>query len=99
VHRLARLSQNPSERRRMSAAPAPARFGLADHLAMLQPLYAALASARPAPPVGEPDRHLDEREHAFTLREAGLRELLRSEGWEDVVGRLTAENEALRRER
>jgi glycosyltransferase involved in cell wall biosynthesis len=95
---LARLAQNPLERRRMSEAPAPARIDAADHLATLQPLYAALASTRPESPASEPDRQLDEREHAFTLREAGLKELLRSEGWEDVVARLTAENEALRRE-
>jgi glycosyltransferase involved in cell wall biosynthesis len=94
---LARLAQQPAERRRMAAAPPPSRYDTAEHLATLQPLYAALASTRGAASAAEEDRHLDEREHAFTLREAGLRELLRSEGWEDVVGRLTAENEALRR--
>ena len=94
---LARLAQQPAERARMAAAPAPARLDAAGHLATLQPLYAALAATRPQPPPAGLDRFLDEREHAFMLREAGLKELLRSEGWEDVVARLNAENDALRR--
>jgi hypothetical protein len=39
---------------------------------------------------------LARREHAFLLREAGLAELLRSEGWEDVVASLQAQLAAAR---
>ncbi len=56
---------------------------------------AAVAAAAAAATAAE--RQLAQRERAFELREAGLRELLRSEGWEDVVARLQAENDALRR--
>jgi hypothetical protein len=57
------------------------------------------AAERPEPGAAEHIAEalaLDRREHAFTLREAGLRELLRSEGWEDVVAGLQAEIAALR---
>ena len=49
-------------------------------------------------PVGRPrdDRLLAQREHLFGLRESGLRELLRSEGWEDVVAGLRAEVDRLK---
>ncbi len=101
---LQHLAADPAERRRLAAAPPPPRADAAAHLAGLQAVYAGvLARPRPAPP--EPavaaarDEGLRARRHLFDLREAGLRELLRSEGWEEVVGRLTAENEALRHRR
>ena len=65
----------------------------------LRPLYRELIAGRGRHDAvaTSGDRSLSQREHAFLLREAGLHELLRSEGWEDVVARLQAENEALRR--
>jgi len=98
---LQRLAAEPAERRRQAAAPAPPRLDAAAHLSRLLALYAELA-ARPRPAPADPAaaraaaESLARRERAFLLREAGLKELLRSEGWEDVVARLQAENEALK---
>lgn len=110
ARRLEQLARDGELRQRMAAAPAPARIDMAGHLAALLPLYRGLIAARaksggasspaaiaPAGLAPADERALAQREHAFLLREAALRELLRSEGWEDVIGRLQAENEALRR--
>ncbi len=99
---LQRLATDPAARARAGAGPDPARLSAAAHLRDLLAVYDEVL-ARPAPPgAGAAERAAaDEararRQHAFQLRESGLRELLRSEGWEDVVARLSAENEALRR--
>ena len=78
--------------------PAPARLDMGAHLATLLPLYHGLAARRPrAAPAPLDERALVQREHAFQLREAALHELLRSEGWEDVIARLQGENDELRR--
>ena len=98
---LARLAADPSERRRLAGGPAPARLSAAEHLGTLLATYAEVL-ARPRPAALDAaaraarDEGLARRAHLFGLREAGLHELLRSEGWEDVVGRLTAENQALK---
>ena len=95
---LGRLARDGGERERLAASPAPARLDMLAHLAALLPLYRELVQhrTRVAPqPVDE--RALAQREHAFQLREAALHELLRSEGWEDVIARLQGENDELRR--
>jgi len=98
---LARLASDPAERRRVAGGAAPPRLTGAEHLRTLLATYAeVLARPRPA----QPDagvraaraEALERRARLFGLREAGLQELLRSEGWEDVVARLQAENAALR---
>jgi glycosyltransferase involved in cell wall biosynthesis len=101
---LERLARDGDERQRMAAAPAPVRIGMDAHLDALLPLYRGLIAGRAQRTAGaataarpHDERSLAQREHAFQLREAALHELLRSEGWEDVVGRLQSENEALRR--
>jgi len=92
---LERLARDGEERARLAAAPAPERIDMPGHLAALLPLYRELALARTRRPASPPDeRALARAEHAFRLREAALHELLRSEGWEDVVARL---NDELRR--
>ncbi len=99
---LQRLATDPAARAAMTAAPAAARLDAGEHLARLMPLYADLA-ARSAwrEPSGDAraaeELSLSQRERLFALREAGLHELLRSEGWEDVVAALRAENAGLRR--
>jgi glycosyltransferase involved in cell wall biosynthesis len=93
---LLRLAREPARRAAMAAAPAPATVAAAAHLAKLREVYArVLAAPRPTPRPSDPEE-LALREHAALLRDAALQELLRSEGWEDVVARLSAENEALR---
>jgi glycosyltransferase involved in cell wall biosynthesis len=95
---LRRLATDPAERDRMATAPAPPRLDVAAHLEALAPVYERLRSARRESVQGPSDAgQRQRREHAFELREAGLRELLRSEGWEDVVTRLQAEIDDLRR--
>ncbi|HEX5009127.1 MAG TPA: glycosyltransferase [Planctomycetota bacterium] len=98
---LQRLATDPAERRRQATAPAPPRLDAATHLSRLLALYAGLQGRPRAPSDPAVARaaadSLARRERAFLLREAGLKELLRSEGWEDVVARLQAENEALKR--
>jgi len=99
---LQRLADDPVLRDTAAAAPAPSRLGAAGHLRALMAVYDEVL-ARPAPPASDAgqraaaDDARARRQHAFLLREAGLRELLRSEGWEDVVARLSAENQALKR--
>jgi len=94
---LGRLAAEPDRRRRMIAGEAAPTIDAAGHLRTLREVYEGVLAA-PRPPRREPDeRQLAQREHAFELREAGLHELLRSEGWEDVVASLRGENEALRR--
>lgn len=93
---LLALADDPAERARRAAAPAPARIDAAEHLARLTALYEELLAA-PAASAQEVDElQLAQREHSFELREAGLRELLRSEGWEDVLAARQAELDALR---
>ncbi|HTE06825.1 MAG TPA: glycosyltransferase, partial [Planctomycetota bacterium] len=98
---LQRLALEPAPRAAMSAAPAPPRQSSTEHLAQLLPIYARLAAAgcRREPTAAErsaEESALSRRERFFALREASLQELLRSEGWEDVVASLRAENEGLR---
>ncbi|HZM01324.1 MAG TPA: glycosyltransferase, partial [Planctomycetota bacterium] len=99
---LERLARDGAERHRLAAAPAPERIGMEAHLAALLPLYRELIGRRAAAPAAtagaQPadERALAQREHAFALREAALHELLRSEGWEDVIARLQGENDELR---
>lgn len=93
---LLALADDPAERTRLSLAPAPQRIDAAEHLARLTAVYDAVLRAprpksRPADPV-----QLAQREHLFALREAGLKELLRSEGWESVLEARQAEIDALR---
>ena len=93
---LYELAGDPDARARMVAAPGPATHDAAAHDAALLAVYEqVLAAPRP---VGRPrdDRLLAQREHLFGLRESGLRELLRSEGWEDVVAGLRAEVDRLK---
>lgn len=95
---LQRLCDEPAHRARLAAAGAPATIDSGTHLARLLAIYERVLAA-PVPPRRPLDRlGLARREHAFQLREAGLRELLRSEGWEDVVARLEAEAARLRGE-
>ncbi len=84
------LADDPARRRAMSAAPAPATITAAEHLARLDEIYtrARSASGPAADPAPYGDPQLALRERLFLLREAGLAELLRSEGWEDVVADL-----------
>jgi glycosyltransferase involved in cell wall biosynthesis len=99
---LQRLAAEPAERRRLAQGRPPPRLSAPEHLATLLATYADVLS-RPRPVALDAraraarDEGLARRMHLFALREAGLQELLRSEGWEDVVGRLAAENEALKR--
>jgi len=88
---LTELAGDPARRDAMAAAPAPPLTHAGRHLAELSAVYDALppAALQPPPDSAEPD--LARREHAFTLRESGLQELLRSEGWEDEITRLQAE--------
>jgi glycosyltransferase involved in cell wall biosynthesis len=100
---LQRLMDEPARRERMARAPAPPRLAMSAHLAELLAIYERLAAAPARAPdaaaKSAEDAWLVGSQHAFELREAGLRELLRSDGWEDVVARLQAENDALRRGR
>jgi len=98
---LQRLAMVPAARAAMSAAPAASRIDANQHLARLLPIYAELAASGTwrspsAEARAAEDLSLSQRERLFALREAGLQELLRSEGWEDVVAALRTENEGLR---
>ncbi len=94
---LTGLASDPGLRARMCAGPAPATLDSTAHVDVLRDVFrqvregvtpiAPLSSAE----AGHRQEQLLRRQHAFDLREAGLGELLRSEGWEDVVGRLQAE--------
>ncbi len=95
---LQRFAEDPGRRAACCAAPAPPRTGQEAHLAGLEPVYTrALGHPPMGPPAADPDGAaavsdaLARAERLFDLREAGLRELLRSEGWEDVVAGLQAE--------
>ncbi len=93
---LLTLAGDPGERSRRRLAPAPPRIDGAEHLSHLSELYAQVLAA-PAPPVRErDDLQLSQREHLFALREAGLGELLRSEGWEALLAARQAEIDELR---
>ena len=92
---LERLGGDPGRRRSMRAAPAPARRDAEAHDRALLELYAAVLGREPPPVQPREAGALRRREHAFGLREAGLGELLRSEGWEAVVAGLQAERDAL----
>lgn len=91
AEQLTALAKDPVRRRRMTSAPAPTLTDTARHLSELSAVYDALPPAALQPPPASAEADLSRREHAFTLREAGLHELLRSEGWEDEIGRLQAE--------
>jgi glycosyltransferase involved in cell wall biosynthesis len=88
---LAELAADPARRDAMATAPAPPLTHTGRHLAELSAVYDALPAAALQPAPASADADLARREHAFTLREAGLHELLRSEGWEDEISRLQAE--------
>jgi glycosyltransferase involved in cell wall biosynthesis len=79
---LDRLVASPGELERVRRAPPPPVLDVAAHMAQLAQLYReALARPQtPVPPIGR--EHL---RHAFDQREAGFKELVRSEKWEDVV--------------
>ncbi|RKY20505.1 MAG: hypothetical protein DRQ55_07420 [Planctomycetota bacterium] len=88
---LLALADDPARRARMAAAAAPASLDAATHLARLCQVYQqVLAGPRPTPQPLDTDA-LARREHAAMLREAGLAELLRGEGWEAVVADLQAQ--------
>ncbi|MFO0981681.1 MAG: glycosyltransferase [Planctomycetota bacterium] len=95
------LFDSPQLLQRMRAAAGPRIMPVVDHVARLLGHYDE-ALALPAPePEAVGREHLV---HAFEQREAGFRELVRSEKWEDVVAeqneiikRLTGELEAARR--
>jgi glycosyltransferase involved in cell wall biosynthesis len=90
AQQLLALADDPARRKAMAGAPPPATCDAQAHLDGLLEVYAQVAS-RPRPPRLPLDRvALARREHAALLREAGLAELLRSEGWEDVVADLQA---------
>ena len=92
---LQQLGAEPSTRQQMRAAPAPTHCDGAQHDAALRKVYTTLlAGARP-PRQAEDLRGLALRVRAFRQREAGLAELLRSEGWEDVVAGLQERVRAL----
>jgi glycosyltransferase involved in cell wall biosynthesis len=93
---LLRLAQEPGVRAAMRAAPGPSTQDDNAHLDSLRSLYEQVLSA-PQPPVSSLDSSaLARRAHAFDLREAGLQELLRGEGWESVVEGLQGEVSELR---
>ncbi|GJM22371.1 MAG: glycosyl transferase family 1 [Planctomycetota bacterium] len=88
---LIELGADPQRRARMAAAAPPSKLDDARHLAELQRVYAEVLG-QPRPPVRPRDeRALRRREHAHLLRERGLHELLRSEGWERVVADLQSQ--------
>jgi len=96
---LERLADDPALRSRQGAAEPPVVSDGRVQQDQLAALYRrVLAGPRPAARVAD-ERALAQREHLFLLREAGLAELLRSEGWEDVVARLQSELEAARQPR
>jgi glycosyltransferase involved in cell wall biosynthesis len=92
---LAELAADPARRDAMIVAPAPPLTHAGRHLAELSAVYDALPPAASKAPPASAEAELARREHAFTLREAGLHELLRSEGWEDEISRLQAEIQRL----
>jgi glycosyltransferase involved in cell wall biosynthesis len=93
---LSCLATDPSARATMRAAPAPATQGATAHDEALRSVYREVLS-RPRPAVSpDPSAARARRAHAFDLREAGLAELLRSEGWENVIAGLQAELDRLR---
>ncbi len=93
---LLALARDPAARAARRDAPPPERWGQETHDAALRAVYDRVLAA-PRPPARAPDpAGLARRIHAFDLREAGLRELLRSEGWERVVADLQAEIERLK---
>jgi hypothetical protein len=94
---LSELATEPERRDLMVAAPAPTLTDTDRHLTELSAVYDALPPAALREPSPSAQSDLARREHAFTLREAGLNELLRSEGWEDEITRLQAEIERLQR--
>lgn len=92
------LGADPARRAAMVAAPAPATVDGAAHLEALRQVYArVLAGPRPSTRPRD-DVQLARREHAFLLREGGLKELLRSEGWEAVIAEHQARIDALQAE-
>jgi hypothetical protein len=96
AHSLAQLARQPDVRATMRAAPAPATLDDVAHDEALGSVYrSVLAAPRPTRVPADP-ASLRRRAHAFDLREAGLGELLRSEGWESVVASLNAQLAGLR---
>ena len=95
------LRDDPAQRAALAAAPAPDVMTLDRHLELLLGHYARAAAAitpaakAAARPFGLPSAEFT---HEWERRELAFRELLRSEGWEAVLGRQTAEIERLRRE-
>lgn len=85
------LADDPARRASMASAPVPPTTTAAEHLARLDGVYRAALDARD-PSAEDPARFGDPqlalRERLFLRLEAGLAELLRSEGWEDVVADL-----------
>ena len=101
---LAELADDPGRRATLAAGPAPERWDRPTHLAGLDQVYRRAVQHPPAGPnpgdaaagaaaagAAAVDEQLTRRQRLFDLREAGLAELLRSQGWEDVVARLQAE--------
>lgn len=90
--RLDALADDPARRASLAAEPAPPTITAAEHLARLDEVYrhalAARDTAGAAPDARYGDPQLALRERLFLRLEAGLAELLRSEGWEDVVADL-----------
>lgn len=85
---LERLAADAARRAAMRAAAPPATSDRISQRRAHEALYASVLAA-PPPPVRPLDEDgLRRRERAFMLREHGLHELLRSEGWEAVVADL-----------
>ena len=93
--RLLELRDDPGHRQRLAGEPAPVAMAPGDHLPALEALLAAAArgGARPLPrPLADPGELAFEWER----REAAFQELLRSEGWEDVIREQREELDRLR---
>jgi len=88
ARRLEALGRDPDRRAAMRAAPPPRTSDRAEQRRAHEAVYEeVLAGPRPVARPFDADG-LARRQRAFALREHGLRELLRSEGWEAVVADL-----------
>ncbi len=92
---LQELRDQPELRARMASASAPQAPSVREHVDSLEPLYAKAINAGAAQEV-VPVARLEDVTFEWDRREWAFRELLRSEGWEDVISSMNRELEELR---
>ncbi|MFO0982659.1 MAG: glycosyltransferase [Planctomycetota bacterium] len=95
---IAELRDDPLRRHVLAAAPAPTSMTLEAHLVALEMRLEAVRRKGARATVVRMERPSAEWIHEWERRELAFRELLRSEGWERVLGEQHAQLERLKSE-